>query len=461
MQTVSPSDTPARGRPVTRTRPPGPRGLPLIGSALDIRRDALGFFATSARLYGDVVAFSLGSWPMLLLSNPDHIEQVLVRERESFRKHRVFWRQVTAIFGQGLLTSEGENWLRQRRLMASAFTGQRLAAYGETMVRHTERMLDGWRVGETRDLHPEMMALTLGIAAKALFSAEVEQEVAAIDHAVKTLTVEIASRFGRPFVIPDAVPLPGHIRYRRALRRIEAVVERVIGERRLKPGSDAGDLLSTLMAARDDAGRPLSDRQLRDEVITLLLAGHETTALALSWTWYLLGQHAEIEAELAAEVQRVVGGRAVTVADLPNLPFADHVVTEAMRLYPPAWAIGREAVSDCEIGDCAVPAGTTVYMSQWVVQRDPRHFDGPKEFRPERWSGDAVKALPRFAYFPFGGGPRICIGNRFAQMEAVLILATMAQRVRLRWRGERPVLPLPSITLRPAGGVRVEVQARH
>jgi cytochrome P450 len=255
--------------------------------------------------------------------------------------------------------------------------------------------------------------------------------------------------------------LPGHLRYRRALRLIEGVVERVISERRSRPENDAGDLLSTLMAAKDDEGRPLSDRQLRDEVITLLLAGHETTALALSWTWYLLSQHPEIEANLAAEVQRVVGGRTVTVADLPNLPFADQIVTEAMRLYPPAWAIGREAVNDGEIGGYAVPAGTTVYMSQWVVQRDPRHFERPDEFRPERWSGDAVKRLPRFAYFPFGGGPRICIGNRFAQMEAVLILVTMAQRFRMRWRGERVVMPLPSITLRPAGSLWVEVQARR
>jgi cytochrome P450 len=216
-----------------------------------------------------------------------------------------------------------------------------------------------------------------------------------------------------------------------------------------------------LMLARDDEGQSMSEGQLRDEVITLLLAGHETTALALSWTWYLLAQHSDVDTKLAAELRDVLGGRAPTVGDLPQLRYTEQVVTEAMRLYPPAWGFGREALADCEIGGYAIPAGTTIIISPWVSHRDPRYFDQPAEFRPERWSGDFARQLPRFAYMPFGGGPRICIGNRFAMMEAVLILATVAQRFRLRWHGTRPVVPQPSITLRPKGGVWVKLAPRR
>jgi len=303
------------------------------------------------------------------------------------------------------------------------------------------------------------MGLTLGIAAKTLFNAEVEEDVSIMDEAVNTLTDQIAVRFARPFVIPDAVPLPGHIRYRRALRRVDEVVQRIIRERK-SDGQDKGDLLSMLMHARDDNCDPMPDRQLRDEAVTLLLAGHETTALALSWTVYLLGQHRDTEVQVAGEIAEVVGSRAATVEDLPRLRFTDQVVTEAMRLYPPAWAIGREAVEDCEIGGYPVPAGTTILISPWVIHRDPIHFDEPMQFRPDRWNGDLARQLPRFAYLPFGGGPRICIGNRFATMEAILILATVIQRFRLELQREREVVPFPSITLRPKGGIWVKPIAR-
>jgi cytochrome P450 len=444
---------------LARGSPPGPRGLPWLGNLPEFARDALGFLTRCSREYGDVVNFRLGTWPGVLINSPELIEQVLVKEHRNFIKHRFFWRQVTAIFGHGLLTAEGEFWQRQRRLAAPAFTGQRLANYGAVMVRHTERMLDGWRAGEVRNIHADMMALTLGIAAKTLFDAEVERDVAEIGEAVEAVVAEIAARYARPFVIPDLVPLPGHIRYRRGLRTIETVVQRIVQERRNRPQDD-GDLLSMLMQARDESGNPMSGQQLRDEAVTLLLAGHETTALALSWTWYLLAKHPEIQAGLAAEVAKVVGTGNATAEDLPRLRFTEKVVTEAMRLYPPAWAMGREAVNDCEIGGYPVPAGTTVSMSQWVLHRDPRYFENPEAFRPERWSDEFTRQLPRFAYFPFGGGPRICIGNRFAIMEAVLVIATIVQRFRLEARDNRPVIPFPSITLRPAGGVWVRTQVQ-
>ena len=457
MRLASPA---ARGSAATFAKtPPGPKGLPLLGNLSDIARDAPGFFTRCSREYGDIASIRFGTWPSLLISSPELIEQVLVREHRNFVKHRFFWRQVTAIFGRGLLTSEGEFWQRRRRLAAPAFAGQRLANYGAVMVRQTERMLDEWRSGEVRDLHADMMALTLRIAAKSLFNAEVEQEVNEIGHAVDMVVQEIATRFTRPFVIPDFVPLPGHIRYRRGLRTVERVVERIVTARKSR-SEDAGDLLSMLMQARDENGQAMSDRQLRDEIVTLLLAGHETTALALSWAWYLLGKNPEVEARLATEVAEVLGGRSPSVDDLQALGFTEKVVTEAMRLYPPAWAMGREAVNDCEIGGYPIRAGTTIYMSQWVVHRDPRFFERPEEFQPERWTDEFARQLPRFAYFPFGGGPRICIGNRFAMMEAIFIIATTVQRFRLEGQSERPVIPFPSITLRPTDGVWAKPQGR-
>jgi cytochrome P450 len=320
-------------------------------------------------------------------------------------------------------------------------------------------MLAEWRAGDLRDAHTDMMALTLRVAAKTLFNAEVDKDVAEIGEAFNTIVEEIVSRSRRPIRIPDVIPIPGNIRYLRGLRRIDRLVNAIIKERQ-RTGGDHGDLLSMLMMARDDDGQPMSDRQLRDEVITLLIAGHETTALALSWTWYLLSQHPEVDAKLAAELREVLGGRAPAVSDLPRLKYTEQVITESMRLYPPAWGIGREAIADCEIGGYAIPAGTTVIISAWISHRNPKYFPEPLVFRPERWEGDFAAKLPRFAYIPFGGGPRICIGNRFAMMEAVLILATVAQRFRLEWQSDHPVEPLPSITLRPKGGVWVKVVPR-
>jgi cytochrome P450 len=464
---LAPSSIPVMNAPLVspsaasgaKRRPPGPKGLPLLGNLLDFSRDVLRYYEEWTRDYGDIVALRFGAWPAVLLSNSDYAEYVLVKNHRNFIKFPLFFRHVRAIFGQGLLTSEGEFWHRQRRLAAPAFHAQRVAGYGSVMVHDTERMLADWRGGEVRDVHTDMMALTLRVAAKTLFNAEVDQDVADIGKAFDTIVEEIMLRGRRPFRIPDVIPTPGNIRYTRGVRRIDQLVNTIIQERQ-RQGADHGDLLSMLMLARDDEGRSMTDQQLRDEVITLLLAGHETTALALSWTWYLLSQHPEVDARLAAELQEVLGGRAPAVSDLPRLTYTEQVVTEGMRLYPPAWGIGREAIADCEIGGYAIPAGTTIIISAWVSHRNPRYFEDPLAFRPERWSGNFAATLPRFAYIPFGGGPRICIGNRFAMMEAVLILATVAQRFRLEWQRDHPVVPLPSITLRPKGGVWVKTVPR-
>jgi cytochrome P450 len=438
---------------------PGPKGLPFLGSLPDLGRDVLGFFTQCARHYGDVVSFRLAAWPAMLLNHPELVEYVLVKNHQNFIKHRFFWRHVEAIFGQGLLTSEGKFWHQQRRLAAPAFAASRVNRYGDTMVQYTGPMLQQWQPGQVLDVHQEAMALTLQIAAKTLCDAETRQDVAEVSRAIDEVMEQISVRFRRPFWLPDALPLPGNLRYRRGVQRLDQLVARIIAERRNKI-EDRGDLLSQLMLARDEAGQPMDERQIRDQVITMLLAGHETTALTLSWTWYLLGVHPAVDAQLAEEVHTVVGGRFPTVDDLPRLRFTEQVVSEALRLYPPAYAIGREALADCEIGGYHVPAGTTVYVSPWVMHRDPRWFDDPHAFRPERWAGNLAKDLPRFAYMPFGGGPRICIGNRFAMMEAVLILATVAQQFRLAWQTDRPVQPKPSITLRPGGGVWVKLVSR-
>jgi cytochrome P450 len=287
----------------------------------------------------------------------------------------------------------------------------------------------------------------------------VERDVDEVGRAFERVLKEIALRFRRPFKIPDWVPTPGNLRYRRGIRLLERLVSRILQERRAAPG-DRGDLLSMLMSERDDEGNAMSDAQVRDELVTLFLAGHETTAIALSWTWYLLAHHPLVKDRLVKELFEELDRRPATVSDLPRLPFADAVVKEAIRLYPPAYVLGREALADCEIGGYPIPAGATVFMSPWVMHRDPRWFASPEKFLPERWLDGLAARLPRFAYMPFGGGPRVCIGDRFAMMEAVLVLATVARRYRLERISDAEVVPFPSITLRPEDGVWMKLSRR-
>lgn len=440
------------------TRPPGPSGIPLLGVGIAFGRDPLDFLTECARRYGDLVAFNIGAWPTVLVNNPHDIEQILVKNHRNFTKHRFFWRHVRAIFGAGSLTAEGDDWQRQRRLNAPAFGGQRLAGYGAIMVRRAESMLDTWKPRERFDVHAEMMALTLQIAVETLFGTGIPEDIAEIDRATNVLMAEISTRFRRPFFIPDAIPTPGNLRYRRALDRIDRLVSQIVSDRR-HSGEDRGDLLSMLLLARYEDNQPMSHQQIRDEVITMLIAGHETTALALSWTCFLLSRHPDVQAKLDAELREVLKERAPTTEDLPHLVFCERIITEAIRLYPPAWGVGREAVSSCELGGYSIPAGTTLIIAPWVLHRDSRYFESPTDFRPDRWDGSLAKQLPRFAYMPFGGGPRICIGNRFAMMEAVLILATISQRFSFGRLDEEPK-PFPSITLRPAQGVWLRPQPR-
>jgi cytochrome P450 len=441
-------------------RPPGPRGRLISGNLSQYVEDPLGFMTQCAHQYGDVVALGFGPKPVVVLNHPDLIEYVLVTGNRSFKKD--FTIQLYRPFlGNGLLTSEGDFWLRQRRLAQPAFQRQRSAGYGEAMVAYTERMLAGWRDGETRDLHADLMGLTLDIAARTLFGIDMTGEAHRVGEALADGLEGIDNRFSGLLFPPLWVPTANNRRIHRARRTLDEILYRKIEEKR-RSGEMGDDLLSILLHARDeDDGSRMTDLQLRDEAMTLLLAGHETTALALSWTWYLLALYPEVEEELEAELQAVLGGHSPTVADLPRLRYTEQVITEAMRLYPPAYGQGREAIHDCTIGGYQVHRGTTIFFFQCVLHRDGRYFDHPDEFRPGRWADGLAQRLPKYAYFPFGGGPRMCIGNTFALMETALVLATVAQRFRMRLVPGHAVTPWPSITLRPRHGIKVTLEKRE
>ena len=409
------------------------------------------------RDYGDIVTMRYYNFRVFFVSHPDYIEQVLVTDNRKFIKGRIL-RKNRQLFGNGLLTSEGDFWLRQRRLAQPAFHRARIASYADTMVRFASRMASEWRGGEELDIHAEMMRLTLSIVAKTLFDADVDREAKRVGHALEAI-MHLNSDFRKLLITPTWLPTPRKIRATFATAKLNRIVYRFIDERRAS-GTDNGDLLSMLLVARDDDGSRMTNRQLRDESITIFLAGHETTANALSWTWMLLAQNPRVETTLHEELDRVLGGRAPTIDDLPNLRYTGHVVSESMRLYPPAWGMARIAIEDTEIAGYTIPKGCGVSLAQWVVHRDPRWFEAPLEFRPERWEGDLLKRIPRFAYFPFGGGPRQCIGNNFAVMEATLLLATLAQQFRISLMPGREIIPAASITLRPKTGIWGKIEKR-
>ncbi len=440
--------------------PPGPKGHWFSGNLPDFRRGRLAFLDDCFQKYGDVVSFRFGPRRMVLLNHPDLVEDVLVTQNRKFIKHFAL-RLTRLTLGNGLLTSEGDFWLRQRRLAQPAFHRERVASYAGAMVAFAERMLDTWENGQVRDVQEDMMRLTLEIVAKTLFDADIAGDAADASAAMETLLRSFTARVNQLIRFPERWPTPNNLRLRRAIRRLERILFAIIAERRAS-GEDRGDLLSMLLQAQDeDDGGRMTDHQLRDEAMTLFMAGHETTANTMAWVWFLLANHPEAEARLHAELDEVLGGRSPGFDDLPRLAYTEMVVTEALRLYPTVWLLGREAIEPCEVGGYPIRVGTTLYMSQWVIHRDPRWFDDPREYRPERWADGLAKRLPRYAYFPFGGGPRICIGNSFAMMEATLLLATIAQRFRLALTPDATVTPLPTMTLRPDGGVKVRLTRRR
>lgn len=456
---LPPSATGDAGRPQrTRRFPPGPRAHPLLGVLPEFRRDPLGFVLGCARQYGDVVRLRFPVLTFYLVSHPDAIEEIPVTQHRDVVKGPSYRSLLRSFLGNGLLTSEGELWRRQRRLVQPAFHHDRIASYVEAMAAYADRMVRTWRNGETRDLHTDPRRLTLQIVTKVLFGAEIERETSDVGRALGVVTERALRFISAPIPLPLGIPTPANVRYHRAVRRLDQIVYGIIRARRAGGGGD--DLLSMLLRAQDEDGSRMTDRQLRDEVITLFLAGHETTALALAWTFYLLSEDPDADAALAAEAGEVLGDRAPAMADLPRLRYTQQAVGEAMRLFPPVWGIKREARQDLTVGGYRLRRGTQILISQYAVHRDPRWYADPERFRPERWASGMEQQRPRYADFPFGGGPRLCIGHEFAMTEAVLVLASIARRFRLRVAPGHPV-PLPSITLQLTHGLRMVVSRRQ
>jgi cytochrome P450 len=422
-----------------------------------IRRDPLGFFESQAAR-GDAVAFRLGPQRVHLVSHPELVKEVLVVQAKAFMKGRVL-QEAKRILGEGLLTSEGELHLRQRRLLQPLFHQDRIDAFASAMVEEARRASARWDDCARLDMAREMTRLTLAIVGQTLFDTDVEQDARDVGDAL-TVVMQDFDRFLLPGAgLLELLPTRSNRRFREARRLLDDVIARLIAERQRTPGAH-GDLLTMLLEACDENGSKMPEQQVRDEAMTIFLAGHETTAQALSWAWYLLSEHPEIEARLHVELEASLGGRLPTAADVPTLTLTRAVVAEALRLYPPAWVVARRALADVDLHGYAVREGDIVAMSPWVIHRDERWFPEPERFDPDRWLvADAER--PRFAFVPFGAGNRICIGERFAWMEAMLVLATIAQRFSLRLVPGWPVTLLPRITLRPAEGLLMTVHARR
>ncbi|MEP6818893.1 MAG: cytochrome P450 [bacterium] len=437
-------------------RPPGPTGHLLTGNSREFYKDQLGFLTESARKFGDVVSLRFFHVPVYLLNNPEHIEWVF-GSRNFIKPRSLRLPLQHRIFGNGLLSSNAEVWLRQRRLTQPAFHRDRLARYAEVMIASTERMLADWKGEETRDIYDEMRVLALEIAAKCLFDADMSRDGAVVRKISNTVTEVFASQ-GRPLWILDNIfPTPNNLRFRRAIKQLDKIIYDLISRH---GGDKESDLISMLLSAQEDGTR-MSRQQLRDELATLFFASHEAAALVLTWTCYLLALHPEKQETLVAENRdQLQEGTASTVAELSALPYTRMVIKEAMRLYPPNRSVGREALNDCEIGNYHVPVGTQLLMSQWVVHRDSRYFDSPEEFLPERWTPEFMRQLPKYAYFPFGGGPRVCIGQDFATMEAMLVIAAILRKFKLVLVEGQAVEPQPVVLLRPKNGIKIRLEAR-
>jgi cytochrome P450 len=437
--------------------PPGPKGHFLIGNVPMLYGDALATIERWAREYGNIFFLRAVGLPVCYLVHPDYIEDVLVTRNQNFIKG-VGMRVNPRFFGQGLLTSEGELWRRQRRLMQPAFHRRQIGRYGRVMVECTQKMLAGWRDGEVRDFHSEMDHVTVEIVARVLFNLDLTNHIGKLEATARAVHARIAR--GPALVYATRfLPTLTNLRYVWTVSRLEKAIYQIIRDRQ-KSGRSGDDLLSMLLEARDENGQAMSERQVRDELMTLIGAGNDTTTLTLCYAWNLLAQHPEAEARLLAELNEVLGDRPPEVEDLPRLVYTEKIIKETLRLYPPVWAFVREATEPFEIGGYRLPARTNFVLPPWIMHRDARFFRQPREFLPERWTEEFERELPRFAYFPFGGGQRTCIGNSFAKMQTSLMLATMAQQFRCRLAPSFELKVRPTITLQPTGGVAVVVERR-
>ena len=459
-QSMSTHTTPGEAIAARATaRVPGPSRA--LGPYIFYRlmRHPLALLSNAAR-YGDVVYLPALWRRVYFINHPDYIRDMLVTSAHKFEKSPAI-KSMKLMLGEGLLTSEGEFHLRQRRLAQPAFHRQRVAGYGAVMAEYAGEWRRRWQHGQQLDLHAEMMGLTLRVVGKTLFDYDLTVDSAQIAQSLETLLAMfrvMLMPFARLF---EDMPIPAMVRLRHARERVDEIVRRIIRERRAE-GRDHGDLLSMLLAAQDveGDGGSMTDTQLRDESITLILAGHETTSNALTWAFYLLAKHPDVEAALHAELDSALAGRLPSADDLPALPYTERVLAEAMRLFPPAYAVGRWTLEDHAFGPYVVPKHSVVLSSQWVIQRDPRFYPDPERFDPGRWTPEARAARPKFAYYPFGGGNRVCIGEGFAWMEGILILATLAQHWRMRVAPGYRLDLWPAVTLRPRHGMPMLLERR-
>ncbi len=442
---------------------PGPHGHFLLGNARDIQRNPLGFALTMTRQYGDIVRMRFFTWPAYLVNHPDGVKYVLQENQRNYSKDIYPYKIFKPLLGQGLVTNNGDSWLHQRRLMQPAFHRKRLAALGTLTTGAAVAMLDRWQDFTERnqplDVAAEMLRLTLCIVGKALFNIDLSDEAHSVSQAVTTVNRLLSEYLYAPFP-PLNVPTPRNRRIQDARRALDQVVFGIITQRR-QQNTDAGDLLSMLLLARDEeTGLGMNDQQVRDEVMTLLIAGHETVSTALVWAWYLLSQYPDMERRLQIELDTVLGGHPPTVEHLADLTYTHMVIEETLRLYPPAWVFGRKAIAGDEIGGYSIPANSIIVLSPYMTHRHPAFWENPDVFDPERFTPERSAGRPHYAYFPFGGGPRICIGINFALMEMQLILAAVAQRYTLRLVPDHSVEPEALLSLRPRFGLPVTLQRR-
>jgi cytochrome P450 len=453
----------AIGRSRSSKIAPGPAGYPVLGSLPNMWGDPLSYLLKSALEHGDIVRLRFGPKIAHLLTQPEHIKYVLQDNQKNFSKETRGFITLRTFLGMGLLTSDGETWLRQRRIAQPAFHRQKIAALGGAMVRAAEAAAEGWgehvERGRAIDVASEMMKLTLQIAGETLLSTDVSREAETVGRALTVMLYEARRRIVSSYVIPLSIPTKRNRQLTEAINALDGLVYRMINERR-RSGGGPEDLLSMLLNARDaDTGEAMTDKQLRDEVLTIFVAGHETTANALAWTFYLLSKFPSAARKIRAELAEVLGGRSPSVEDLPQLKYTSMVVDESMRLYPPAWMFTRAAREDDEIGGYFIPKGSFLFLSPYIVHRKPGLWEDPEGFDPERFAPERAASIPRFAYFPFGGGPRQCIGNTFALMEAVLLLAVFLQKYRLDLVPGHPIKYEPLVTLRPKHGVFMSIHA--
>ncbi|MGE7668785.1 cytochrome P450 [Peribacillus sp. NPDC097077] len=442
--------------------PTGPKGKIITGHTKEFQSDTIGFLTRLAKEYGDVAKLRLGPFQnVYLISDPDLIKQILVTKQKSFLKSKDF-DSLKPLIGEGLITSDKDFHMRQRRLIQPSFKKTHISNYAQDMIDITKEYISTWKNGEERIITEDTMSLALGIVSKTMFSTELKDGYNLIGEPIDEVMKVAVKRMRNLFQLPLWIPTKSNREYKKVLERLDTVIYSIIEGRR-EDAKSHEDMLGILMEARDEVdGLGMSDRQVRDEVMTIFLAGHDTTATLLSWTLYLLSQNPEVEAKLFHEIDTVIGNRTPTPDDFMKLTYTQNIIWESLRIYPPLYVISRKAAEDVSIGNYHFKKGEMFLLSSYVMHHNPEYFDQPESFIPERFENNYLKTIPPFAYFPFGGGPRVCIGNHFALMEAVLVLACIAQQYRIKLAPDHhEVKPLPLLTLRPKSGLRMIVEERN